>query len=331
MKHLITFLTVMLITIPAYAGVVDKKVATPTVTESKPEETTDGMLRIDSPALSVDLKAVQKAFNTSANTDNIKTFYYDENKISKIKLRVGMRSLIHFDKTEVVSSYIVGNSSIFKVQGIPSKAHESGIVPNILTIKALYPGADTNLTVITESGRVYTFYLRSYPITSWEVPDITIYMKLFDDELYPTKEYFASDIKEEIDKRVLPNFSGANVKSDADYLNSIEIEEKPNMHYRIFGDKTIAPYAVYDDGVFTYFDFRHNLTSDRLPVVYKVVDGYDTITNFRMEKGFLIAESLSPEGWTLRNGNQTVCIKPSKALEKVHPRPPRTQFEGSDS
>lgn len=66
-------------------------------------------------------------------------------------------------------------------------------------------------------------------------------------------------------------------------------------------------------------------------MVYKVVDGYDTITNFRMEKGFLIAESLSPEGWTLRNGKQTVCIKPSKALDKVHPRPPRTQFEGSDS
>tara|TARA_R110000868_G_scaffold138329_1_gene352297 strand:- start:20823 stop:21803 length:981 start_codon:yes stop_codon:yes gene_type:complete len=324
MKIILYSLLFIFLTNTSISGVVDRKVATPQISTNKADiKNTPANLQ----PLKVDLKAVQKKFYSSKTTENIKTVYHNKDEISKIKLRVGMRSLLQLDKVETISSYIVGNSKIFKVQGIPSKSHDGGILPNILTIKALYPGADTNLTVLTESGRVYTFYLRSIPISSWESPDITIYVKLFSDDIYPAREQFIKNIGE-VEEKITPNFNSANAKSNNDYLNTIETASKPNTHYKIYGDKAIAPYAVYDDGAFTYFDFRHNLTSDRLPVVYKVVDGFDTITNFRMEKGFLIAESLSPEGWTLRNGNKTACIKATLDINKAHPKPPRTQYDG---
>jgi type IV secretory pathway VirB9-like protein len=86
----------------------------------------------------------------------------------------------------------------------------------------------------------------------------------------------------------------------------------------MFGDKEIAPFGVYDDGKWTYFDFRKHFISNRLPVAYKVIDKYDSIVNVRVENGFLIAESLSPEGWTLKNGKKTICIRPKDNLLELY-------------
>jgi len=87
------------------------------------------------------------------------------------------------------------------------------------------------------------------------------------------------------------------------------------------GEEEIAPYAVYDDGNWTYFDFRdQGFANDRLPVIYKVVDGFDSIINSRVENGFLVAESISKEGWTLKNGHKVVCVRPKKSWLKKFTR-----------
>ena len=95
----------------------------------------------------------------------------------------------------------------------------------------------------------------------------------------------------------------------ADYLKTLPPTETINADYRIVGDLDIAPRGVFDDGEWTYFDFRKAPTSDRTPVVMKVVDGYDSLVNTRWENGFLVAETTSSEGWTLKNGHKYVCVK----------------------
>ena len=310
MKPLFKLLTLslayLMFTASGFAKVADNKNISKVNVDQIPSPAELGESEIINSLDDLNLKAVQEAFDKSKNSDNVIYFNYHAGLTAKVRLRVGMRSLISLDKSEVIKSYLVGNHNVFKVSPIASKAHKSGVIPNLLTVKPLYPGADTNLTVITNSDRVYNFYLRSDPTDSKHVPHLTVYITLnHQDGL----NNFAEDNPKTEENRY--QFFFLQKESSGDYLKQIS-QLKPNTNYKIYGDAEIAPFAVYDDGAFTYFDFRHKLPSDRLPVIYKVVDKFDTIVNFRTTGGFLIAESVSTEGWTLKNSAKTACVKQTK-------------------
>jgi type IV secretory pathway VirB9-like protein len=76
----------------------------------------------------------------------------------------------------------------------------------------------------------------------------------------------------------------------------------------MYGERAIAPNAVWDDGHQTYISFRGGTPSKRLPAVYRLVDGYGTIANYHYRDGFIVVDSISTEGWMLIDGTKTVCI-----------------------
>jgi type IV secretory pathway VirB9-like protein len=261
-----------------------------------------------------DLREIQKAFNWSGTDKNISEFKWHPNKISKVNLRVHMKTLIYLPDDEKVAAYQLGDDFSFKVSSFGEK------FPYLLDIQPLYAGVDSNLNIIGESGRVYSFYLRSYAVKSKTLPDFTIYVKappIRDKSGFQFPEERSTTAEKEVSKkeRLL-----VTLQKNNDYLKNISDPSQININYKIRGDKEIAPYAVYDDGKWTYFDFRGEFVSDRLPVIYKVVDKFDSVVNTRMENGFLIAESLSPDGWTLKNGRKTVCIRPKRSLFQIYSR-----------
>lgn len=329
----------------AQAQIVDKKVQSMPdgITPPNRAERGEGPMTNTDP-LKLNLKAVQEAFDDSPNDANVATFQYLPEYTAKIRTRVGVRTIINFEPSETIKSFVVGNPEIFNVMPIQSSEFKKGFIPNMLTVKATYAGTDTNLAVITESHRIYNFYIRSDPVNSKFVPHFTVYMKL--PSKGTEKEITLSTIarieavsetvvssttpeKEAEDSRkTKPKLFTIQRSGDNDYLKSLEESDNINTDYRIKGAKAIAPYAVYDDGSFTYFDYRDRLASDRLPVVYKVVDGYDTLVNFNIVKGFVVAESLSPEGWTLRNGQKFACIKPTKPVGTIQRAPLKDELDG---
>ena len=153
----------------------------------------------------------------------------------------------------------------------------------------------TNLIIKTDIGSIYNFYLNS---TSKEAPNFTVYV---------TK---GGAIKKE--------FILKNLQENNSYIKKVKNLNKLNVLYSIKGDEEIAPIFVYDDGKWTYFDFGKNFVSDRLPNVYKVIDKYDSVINTRTEGSLVIATSLGVEGWTLKNGDKTVCIRPKESLYKIY-------------
>lgn len=323
----------------AQAQVVDKKVQgmAEVMPPSRAEKGEGPMTNTD--PLKLNLKAVQEAFDDSANDANVAFFDYRPEYTAKIRTRVGVRTVINFDQGETIKSFIVGNPEIFNVMPIQSSEYKKGFIPNILTVKAGYAGADTNIVVITESQRLYNFYVRSDPVNSKFVPQFTVYMKLpvsesalatiakLTGETSPTLVSGTAPLDGEDERKAKPKLFTVQRSGDNDYLKTLEESDNINTDYRIKGAKAIAPYAVYDDGSFTYFDYRDRLASDRLPVVYKVVDGYDTLVNFNIVKGFIVAESLSPEGWTLRNGDKYTCIKPIKPVGVVQRKPLKDELD----
>lgn len=318
-------LTTVILASSAHAAIFDKK---SNIGRERPQPSLSeqGKTQMVDP-MTTNLRAVQEAFDKSNPNENVVYFDYKPEITYKLRTRVGIRTLIHLEQGESIKSYLVGNPKIFDVESISDKEYTRGFVPNLITVKPIYPGADTNLTIITESGRIYNFYLRSDPIDSETVPLFTVYVSFsVKDKI---QEYVDITEKKELFNLIKPekvkpiqviNSKNNHKKTskifkiegaeDIDYLSTLEQTDNINPLYRIYGHEDIQPFAVYDDGNFTYFDYRHRLPSDRLPVIYKVVDGYDTVTNFRQEKGFLIAESISAEGWTLKNGKLYVCVKP---------------------
>jgi type IV secretory pathway VirB9-like protein len=325
MRPIYIILLVGLLLIPtAHAAVFDKKSNTgkPPAVPSTAEQ---GQTKMVDP-MKTNLRAVQEAFDISEVTANVAQFEYNPNETYKVRTRVGMITLIHLDEVESIKSFLLGNQGVFEVSPIKNDQYTNGIVPNLITVKPIYPGVDSNMTIISESGRVYNFYLRSDPIDSWTVPHLTVYVQLpmtdkvqrfldMNEQLKQEEEHPAVAVAPEENPQNQNHKKRSNVftvesSKKRDYLKTLQDTDNINTEYRIFGHEDIQPWYVYDDGNFTYFDYRHTLPSDRMPVLYKVVDGYDTVVNFRQEKGFLIAESLSTEGWTLRNGKLYVCVKP---------------------
>lgn len=284
--------TILLISANSYAAVADM------LRDSKSRKAKPKSSEV-STRDSLNLDSVQGAFDKSQLTENVADFYWQPNKVFKVKTRLHIRTLIYLPQDEKILFANVGDTMAFKHNLFDD-------VPHLIDIQPLYSGADSNLTVITESKRVYSFYLRSYEIDSNILPDFTIYVKA---PPAGSGTQFANTPKKK-DKILF-----SSVRKSTDFLKKLITNDNLSDRYRMYGDEDIAPAAVYDDGKFTYFDFRelkNRRLVDRLPVIFKVVDGMDKIVNTRMEKGFLIAESISAEGWTLINGKKTVCVKPKK-------------------
>lgn len=278
------------------------------------------------PKPKINLGVIQDAFFESDDSENVKYVQWTPDVTTKVRLRVGMQTILILPDGETISSASLGNSFAFKIGEVGKK------FPNRLIVTPSQVGVDTNLVVIGESGNVYSFYLFSDPLDSEYVPDLVVYIIDSSSQSFKPFQYDRcssqelknrEDPKEEpIQTRIETLWSEEKLvelaKTKDDYLATLADPSTVNTAYKMYGDEEVAPFAVYDDAQWTYFDFRGILASDRLPVAYKVVDGFDSVVNTRMEKGFMIAESLSPEGWTLKNGNKTICIKPTKDLHKIH-------------
>ena len=278
--------------------------------------------------------AYQKSFDTAPNTEQVMTFTHDPSYTPKIPLRVGMSTTFVFDQSETIQQIIVGNNRAFKVSRL--KDSSGDIVSNkFIARPAKAAGVDTNITVIMENGRIYNYYVRSYTYTDKTIPALVVYNELPGAKVFEHSTFMKAekaDIKPKDANASLPETLKAipeispedfkKIDSKEDYLKTIGPSSRVNGAYKILyasdGDLNISPRGVFDDGTFTYFDYRHVPHGFKLPTVHKVVGGYDQLVNLRFQNGFLIAESISQEGWTLVSDPHTVCIKPEVDLRDLH-------------
>jgi len=83
--------------------------------------------------------------------------------------------------------------------------------------------------------------------------------------------------------------------------------EKINWKYSFTGDKTIAPVEAFDNGQFTYFQFRKDGMS-RLPAIF-IVDKNrnETLVNYHMQGKYLVVNSIAKQ-FTLRDGDYVASV-----------------------
>lgn len=83
--------------------------------------------------------------------------------------------------------------------------------------------------------------------------------------------------------------------------------DKANWDYSYTGDKTLVPEKVFDDGKFTYFQFKKNGMA-RIPAIF-IVDKNrnESLVNYHVQEDYVVVETVSKQ-FTLRNGDNVTSI-----------------------
>ncbi|MGN8485097.1 TrbG/VirB9 family P-type conjugative transfer protein [Helicobacter pylori] len=279
-----------------------------------------------------DLNAIQGSFfdkNRSKMSNTLNIDYF-QGQTYKIRLRYAMATLLFFSKP--ISDFVLGD----KV-GFDAKILESN--DRILLIKPLQIGVDSNISVIDNEGKVFSFYVFSTTFTSSKHPNLQVFIE---DKNY----YINAFIKPQKENKENKENTLENTPTNNKPLKEEKEETKEKEEETItIGDNTNAmkiikkdiqkgykalkssqrkwyclgicskksklslmPKEIFNDKQFTYFKFDKKLALSKFPVIYKVVDGYDNPVNTRIVGDYIIAEDVSAK-WTLRLGKDYLCIR----------------------
>ncbi|RVZ29045.1 TrbG/VirB9 family P-type conjugative transfer protein [Helicobacter pylori] len=282
-----------------------------------------------------DLNAIQGSFfdkNRSKMSNTLNIDYF-QGQTYKIRLRYAMATLLFFSKP--ISDFVLGD----KV-GFDAKILESN--DRILLIKPLQIGVDSNISVIDNEGKIFSFYVFSTTFTSSKHPNLQVFIE---DKNYYSNAFMKPQNKENALENALENTPKNNnkpLKEEKEETKETKAKEEETI---IIGDNTNAmkivkkdiqkgyralkssqrkwyclgicskksklslmPEEIFNDKQFTYFKFDKKLALSKFPVIYKVVDGYDNPVNTRIVGDYIIAEDVSAK-WTLRLGKDYLCIR----------------------
>ncbi|WP_120836408.1 TrbG/VirB9 family P-type conjugative transfer protein [Helicobacter pylori] len=273
-----------------------------------------------------DLNAIQGSFfdkNRSKMSNTLNVDYF-QGQTYKIRLRYAMATLLFFSKP--ISDFVLGD----KV-GFDAKILESN--DRILLIKPLQIGVDSNISVIDNEGKIFSFYVFSTTFTSSKHPNLQVFIE---DKNYYSNAFMKPQNKENTLENALIN-NNKPLKEEkeetkeeetitiGDNTNAMKIVKKDiQKGYRALKSSqrkwyclgicskksklSLMPEEIFNDKQFTYFKFDKKLALSKFPVIYKVVDGYDNPVNTRIVGDYIIAEDVSAK-WTLRLGKDYLCIR----------------------
>ncbi len=272
-----------------------------------------------------DLNAIQGSFfdkNRSKMSNTLNVDYF-QGQTYKIRLRYAMATLLFFSKP--ISDFVLGD----KV-GFDAKILESN--DRILLIKPLQIGVDSNISVIDNEGKVFSFYVFSTTFTSSKHPNLQVFIE---DKNYYSNAFMKPQNKENILENTPTNNKPLKEEKEetkeeetitiGDNTNAMKIVKKDiQKGYRALKSSqrkwyclgicskksklSLMPEEIFNDKQFTYFKFDKKLALSKFPVIYKVVDGYDNPVNTRIVGDYIIAEDVSAK-WTLRLGKDYLCIR----------------------
>ncbi len=273
-----------------------------------------------------DLNAIQGSFfdkNRSKMSNTLNVDYF-QGQTYKIRLRYAMATLLLFSKP--ISDFVLGD----KV-GFDAKILESN--DRILLIKPLQIGVDSNISVIDNEGKIFSFYVFSTTFTSSKHPNLQVFIE---DKNYYSNAFMKPQNKENALEKAPTNNKPLKEEKEetkeeeetitiGDNTNAMKIVKKDIQRgYRALKSSqrkwyclgicskksklSLMPEEIFNDKQFTYFKFDKKLALSKFPVIYKVVDGYDNPVNTRIVGDYIIAEDVSAK-WTLRLGKDYLCIR----------------------
>lgn len=228
-----------------------------------------------------------------ATDSRIRTVRYSPNEVYQFIGHYGYQSTIEFEEDEKILTVSVGDSLAWML-------NPSG---NRLFLKPIEQNALTNMTLITDK-RSYLFELHASETDSIRDENMVFVLRF----IYPQNDQGAVDF------------------TQFESMPDIEREpEKFNFNYTVRGSEYISPIRIFDDGEFTYFEFREMNTE--IPAFFSVdPTGNEAILNFRTRGNYIVVEQVVPM-FTLRRGPDIVCVYNERMPMRILPEPEKTTYE----
>lgn len=225
-----------------------------------------------------------------ATDSRIRTVRYSPDEVYQFIGHYTYHSIIEFETDEEIQTVSVGDSIAWLL-------NPSG---NRLFLKPIEQNALTNMSVLTNK-RSYLFELHAEEAADIRDPSMVFVLRF----IYPQNDAAAVE------------FTSADSEPD------IQSEpEKYNFNYTLRGIDTIAPIRIFDDGEFTYFEFRDK--NAEIPAFFKVDPlKNEQIVNFRKRGNYIIVEQVASQ-FTLRRGAEIVCVYNERKPQPVLPEPEKT-------
>jgi len=235
----------------------------------------------------------------------IRTVVYDPARVVLVKGHAGFEQMIEFAEGEKIESISLGDSLAWQVA--PNKEG------NRLFLKPVEPKAHTNLTVITDR-RSYAFELVAINLLA-EI-DALSYVVRF---RYPQDE----------EAKVQAQLAAAAHDKQQEVTPDKKVDPSAwNLDYTFQGDTALAPLHVFDDGTFTYFQFREKQDA---PAIFLVADGKnESLLNFHVSGKYVVVERTGKQ-FTLRSREGTVCVYNEMAFRSAVPTPEPAPAQGAGS
>ena len=238
--------------------------------------------------------------------------FWSKGTVLPIKTRNGMSTLVTLPMGEKIADIMVGADGLFDLNV------EKGSRIMYITPDAGNSASDTNMIVTGESGNVYIFYLRAYPVNSNEISYSQVDVSLGNGSNVSTGTATTAGGKmSSVFNKGAKTSSVVGVDGeDYGWIKTMKIDPSEfRFDLDIFvpnpDDYVIAPERVWRDRIFTYIDFGDKVISmTQRPVVSLLVEGGESPVSFRTdgEDGrLLIVEAVGD--MVLRSGQRIVCIK----------------------
>ena len=225
-----------------------------------------------------------------ATDSRIRTVRFSENEVYQFIGHYSYQSSIEFAADEKIQTVSVGDSTAWLV-------NPSG---NRLFLKPIEQNALTNMTVITDKHQ-YLFELHAEETKNIRDKDLIFSLRF----IYPQVEAPQMGVSQ---FEEFPEFD--------------KHPEKFNFNYSVKGSSVIEPIRIFDDGEFTYFEFR-NLNAE-IPAFFLVDGAYnESLINFRKRGNYIVVERVASR-YTLRRGPDILCVYNERLPLPVVPEAPRS-------
>jgi type IV secretion system protein VirB9 len=225
----------------------------------------------------IDASAIRES-RPAAIDSRIRVMIYNPDDVFKFIGYYGYQASIELAKDESIVSISMGDTTSWQI--VPAG--------NRIFIKPVEQDATTNMTLITNK-RTYFFELYAAETQDIRDPDMVFNVKF----IYPDEE----------ESEHLKTYSSSSGNPDLTH------PEKYNFNYSISGNEEIAPIKIFDDGEFTYLQFRDK--NAELPAIFAVDEELrESMVNYRLapdNSNVVIIEQVFKK-LSVRHGKKIVCI-----------------------
>ena len=206
-----------------------------------------------------------------------KTYVYNPNDVYRYVGYYLNQAYIEFEEGETLQTISMGDPTPWL----------TSVLGNKLFLKPVGSYPQTTMTIFSNK-RTYYFELDAMEPDNVNPDDIPFFIKF----VYPSSD----------DKNIVK----FNVTTRRDDYPDLTELSKYNFNYEFAGTPSIAPIKVFDDGVFTYMEFKTD--NAEIPAIFAVNDqGYETLVNFRVVDEYIVIEQVAGQ-FTLRSGGDIVCV-----------------------